>query len=164
MKLLKIALLVLSLATIAGCAGTKEMFGIAPAANGQFFVGPVERDPNGVVVYVYRPKGYGYQPDVFINGVNRSLLGPGAFLQAVERSGRVQIVVQANRDLGNWNFKPIGIAVDAKAGERRYFRISAGVSSLVVLPVAGAVGYTGGIEEVPESVALQEMRETRAMR
>lgn len=164
MKFLKSFLVVLSLLTLAGCAGTKEMFGIAPDAKGQFFMGPTDRDSNGVIVYVYRPKGYAYQPDVFINGINRSLLAPGAFLQATERPGKIQIVVQANKDLGNWNFKPIGTTLDAKAGERRYFRISAGLSSLIILPVAGGVGYTGGIEEVPESVALQEMRETRSMR
>ncbi len=164
MKLSKIALVVLSATALLGCAGTKEMFGIAPDAKGQFFMAPVDRDSNNVIVYVYRPKGYAYQPDVFINGANRSLLAPGAFLQAVERPGKVQVVVQANKDLGNWNFKPIGISVDAKPGERRYFRISAGLSSLIILPIAGGVGYTGGIEEVPESVALQEMRETRSMR
>lgn len=157
-------IVVLSLLTLVACAGTKEMFGIAPEAKGQFFMGPIDRDSNNVVVYVYRPKGYAYQPDVFVNGVNRSLLAPGAFLQAVERPGKVQIVAQANKDIGNWNFKPIGIAIDGKAGERRYFRISAGLSSLIILPIAGSVGYTGGIEEVPESAALQEMRETRAMR
>jgi hypothetical protein len=164
MKFLKFILVILSLFTLAGCAGTKEMFGIAPDAKGQFFMGPTERDSSNVIIYVYRPKGYAYQPDVFINGTNRSLLAPGAFLQASERPGKVQIVVQANKDLGNWNFKPIGTTFDAKAGERRYFRISAGLSSLIVVPVAGAVGYTGGIEEVPETVALQEMRETRSMR
>ncbi len=164
MKFLKIFLFVLSLVTLAGCAGTKEMFGIAPDAKGQFFLGPIDYDSNSVIVYVYRPKGYAYQPDVFINGINRSLLAPGAFVQATERPGKVQIVVQANKDLGNWNFRPIGTAFDAKAGERRYFRISAGLSSLIVLPIAGAVGYSGGIEEVPESIALQEMRETRSMR
>ena len=164
MKLFKVSLVILTLVTLAGCAGTKDMFGIAPDAKGQFFMGPADRDSNNVIVYVYRPKGYAYQPDVFINGVNLSLLAPGAFLKSVERPGKVQIVAQANKDLGNWNFKPIGTGIDAKAGERRYFRISAGLSSLIVLPVAGGVGYTGGIEEVPESAALQEMRETRAMR
>ena len=164
MKFIRFFLVVLSLVTLAGCAGTKEVFGIAPDAKGQFFMGPAERDSNNVIVYVYRPKGYAYQPDVFINGVNLSLLAPGAFLKALERPGKVQIVAQANKDLGNWNFKPTGNAIEAKAGERRYFRISAGLSSLIILPIAGSVGYTGGIEEVPESAALQEMRETRAMR
>ncbi len=128
MKLIRIFLVLLWILTLAGCAGTKEMFGIAPDAKGQFFMGPSDRDSNGVTVYVYRPKGYAYQPDVFINGTNRSLLAPGAFLQATERPGKVQIVVQANKDIGNWNFKPIGTTFDAKAGERRYFRISAGLS------------------------------------
>ena len=164
MKFLRFFLVALSIVTLVGCAGTKEMFGIAAEAKGQFFMGPAERDSSKVIVYVYRPKGYAYQPDVFINGVNLSLLAPGAFIQASERPGKVQIVVQANNDTGNWNFKPIGTAIDAKAGERRYFRISAGLSSLIILPIAGSVGYTGGIEEVPESAALQEMRETRAMR
>ena len=164
MNFIRFFLVAISIVTFAGCAGTKEMFGIAPEAKGQFFMGPAERDSNKVIVYVYRPKGYAYQPDVFINGVNRSLLAPGAFTQAVEVPGKVQIVVQANKDTGNWNFKPFGTAIDAKAGERRYFRISAGLSSLIILPIAGSVGYTGGIEEVPESAALQEMRETRAMR
>ena len=163
MQLLKLIFVCLLVSVTVGCSSTKELFGIAADAQGAFFISPIDKDPNSVVIYVYRPKGYAYQPDVFINGVNKSLLGPGAYLQSVEKNEKIHIVVQANPNSGNWNFKPIGITINASRGERRYFRISAGLSSVIILPIAGAVGYTGGIEEVPEAIAIEEMKITKSM-
>ena len=149
---------------ILGCAGTKDMFGIAPEASGAFFINPVDMENKTVSVYVYRPKGYAYQPDVYINGVSKSLLAPGAYLHSAEKTEKIQIVVQKNSNTGNWNFNPMGISVNAKLGERRYFRISAGLSSAIILPIGGSLGYSGGIEEVPESIALVEMKQTKSMK
>ena len=157
-----IALVVAALTS--GCAGTKDMFGIAPDASGAFFIEPLEVEKNTVSVYVYRPKGYAYQPDVYINGVSKSLLAPGAYLHSTEKTERIQIIVQKNPNTGNWNFNPIGLTVNSKFGERRYFRISAGISSALILPIGGGVGYRGGIEEVPESIALIEMKKTKSMK
>jgi hypothetical protein len=158
-------LMALVVATLTlGCAGTKDMFGIAPDASGTFFLEPFAVEKNTVSVYVYRPKGYAYQPDVYINGVSKSLLAPGAYLHSIEKTEKIQVLVQKNPNTGNWNFNPIGLSVNAKFGERRYFRISAGLSSVLILPIGGGVGYKGGIEEVPESIALIEMKKTRSMR
>lgn len=159
----KIIVLLISI-LLTGCSATKDLFGIAPSASGPFFTQPISASSNSVVVYVYRPSGYAYQPDVIINNVNKSLLAPGAYLVSVESTERIQIVVQKNPNTGNWNFNPIGISVNAKFGERRYFRISAGMSGFLAVPTMGATGYSTGIEEVSEAVALSEMSRTRSMR
>jgi hypothetical protein len=164
MKLFNIFLGIIFCLLTLGCSATKDIFGIAPDASGAYFISPFETTPNTVGVYIYRPSGYAYQPDIFINGASKSLLAPGAYLYSSEKNEKIQIVVQKNNSLGNWNFNPIGITLNAKYGERRYFRISAGLSSAVILPIGGGLGYTGGIEEVPESIALTEMKKTKSMK
>ena len=77
------------------------MFGIAPEASGAFFINPVDMENKTVSVYVYRPKGYAYQPDVYINGVSKSLLAPGAYLHSAEKTEKIQKVEYKSKYLQN---------------------------------------------------------------
>ena len=152
---MKRILIVLSVLFLVSCATTQQFFGSGSPATGQFFSTPITASSNSVVVYVYRPSGYAYQPDVIINNVNKSLLAPGAYLVSVESVERIQIVVQKNPSTGNWNFNPIGTSTNAKFGQTRFFRINANVGFGV---------FNTQIEEVAEAVALREMLNTRSMK
>jgi len=153
---------------LCGCA--ENMYSVRTALGTNFpptgvaFSAPISASQNEGVLYIYRNIGYGYAPDVIVNGKNLSLLSEGAFLVDKLRPGSVEILVQKNESRGNWNFNPFGIKTNLSPGEKKYIRIGAGIGGVLITPWIGGIAYQAEVREIPESIAVQELSRTRAMK
>ena len=158
----------LSIFALYGCAGNMHSVRTALGTNfpptGAAFSAPISVSQNEGVLYIYRNIGYAYAPEVIVNGVNLSLLSEGAFLVDTLKPGAVEILVQRNESRGNWNFKPIGIRLSLNPGEKKYIRIGAGIGGVLITPWVGGISYQAEVREIPESIAVQELSRTRAMK
>jgi hypothetical protein len=158
----------LSVFALYGCAGDMHSIRTALGTNfaptGAVFSAPINASQNEGVLYVYRNVGYAYAPDIIVNGRNLSLLSEGAFLVDTLKPGGVEILVQKNESRGNWNFKPFGIRVTLNPGERKYIRVGAGIGGVLITPWIGGMSYQAEVREIPESIAVQELSRTRAMK
>jgi hypothetical protein len=138
--------------------------GTTAVPQGQPFQGLVAATSDSAVIYVYRNVGWAEVPDVVLNGVTAQSLAEGGFIVQSVAPGPLTITVQKNPSR-DWTFKPIGVSVVAGKGERRFFRIGAGMGGVVIVtPVVGTYSYETSIQEVPESIAVQELSKLKAMR
>ena len=115
------------------------------------------------VIYVYRNIGWAEAPDVSINATNPKILAEGAFIVETVIPGKIDITVSKNPTY-KWSFNRIGASTQVGKGERRYFRIGAGLGGAIITPWAGAYNYQTSIQEVPESIAEIELSKLRSMR
>ncbi len=130
---------------------------------GSSFTAPIEKSSTEAVVYIYRPIGWAQTPDIFLNDRNLTALAEGSYFVEKLKPGTVKILVQGNHNR-DWSFGPIGVSVNANAGERRYYRIGTGINGIFITPIIGGYSREMRIEEVPEDFALQDLSKLRSMR
>jgi hypothetical protein len=160
-------LLVLLAVLVAGCSTSmhemRVALGTTLVPQGQQYQRPATISSESSLIYVYRNIGWAEAPDVSINGRTPKILAEGAFIAETVTPGKVDISVSKNPSY-KWSFNPIGVSAQIGKGERRYFRIGAGLGGMIITPWVGAYNYQTIIQEVPESIAETELSYLRSMR
>ena len=152
---------------LSGCSTTmydmRSALGTTLVPQGQQYQRLATINSESSVIYFYRNIGWAEAPDVSINGTSPKILAEGAFIVETVTPGKIDISVSKNPSY-KWSFNPIGASTQVGKGERRYFRIGAGLGGVIITPWAGAINYQTSIQEVPESIAEIELSKLRSMR
>ena len=150
-----------------GCSTTmyemRTTLGTTLVPQGQQYQKLATINSESSVIYVYRNIGWAEAPDVSINGTNPKILAEGAFIVETVTPGKIDISVSKNPTY-KWSFNQIGASTQVGKGERRYFRIGAGLGGVIITPWAGAYNYQTSIQEVPQNIAEIELSKLRSMR
>ncbi|MBI5752531.1 MAG: DUF2846 domain-containing protein [Hydrogenophilales bacterium] len=138
------ALVILSLALLAGCATGAKFAKQSPP-------------PHETLIYIYRPSqllGSAQRPDVKINFERIGSLVSGGYLAKRIYPGHHFIVLTGNGNPFTWNYPDWSTTVEAAAGTVHYFRYKSSVKM-------GAFGtaHTYSFEAIPEETALLEIAE-----
>jgi len=157
---------------VAGCAGVKigvptTSGAFISAARGKVFEPLDTLDPRNAMIYVYRPVNqWGYEevqaPTFFIDSTQIFGLKSGAYSWLEVHGGRYDFY--ARRPLSMLFLKTIfETPLQIEGGKVYYFRYSEDQPLVLQELVADAENYvqSGPLQQVPESVALRELKNLR---